>query len=287
MAQVGYVPIDNIVVTRNPDGRYLVIEGNRRVTALRMILNGEIAHRLQDTSSLTKIPALLLEEPSETAAITQWLIQGTRHIGGIKPWGPFQKARALDILMKQRGFSAKEASAALGLKRHEVTRLLRSLGGFTELRGDAKYGRFAKADNFSFFDEMLGKPALRTYFKWDDKAGRFGDPVKREFFFLLIFGDAENDLKPKVKAALELRKVDKIVRHPVARASLEDPTQPLEKAIYLGEDPTGGDSLIENLLQVETQLRRLKSKGEPGLGKKENAVLTRLSGLIESILKRR
>lgn len=286
MAQVGYLPIDNIVLTRYGTNKYLVIEGNRRVTALKMILNGEVKHRLDDVNSLTRIPALVLEEPTEVAAITQWLIQGTRHIGGIKPWGPFQKARALDILMKQRGFTAREAAAALGLSKYEVTRLLRSLAAFAELREDPKYGRFAKADNFSFFDEMLGKPRLREYFKWNEKSRSFADPSQKAFFFRLVFGDADTNAKPKVKAALELRKVDKIIRRPVARASLESLDQPLEKAIYLSEDPTGGDSLMENLLQLEGQLSKLKQRADR-LGPKEQSAMRRLLKLIERVLRKR
>ena len=262
IAQVGYLPIDNFVVARYDANRYLVIEGNRRLAALRLILEGRVKFRLDDPDSLRQIPALRLDETHEEAAIDQWVIQGTRHVGGVKAWGPFQKARAIEILHKERGMEYSEAGAAIGLSKLEVNRAIRTLQAFREFQSHSLYGRRSRPDHFSFFDEMVRKPVLRDYFGWSNRAMEFGDAKKRDFLFKLIVGDPKTKSPPKISAALELRRLARVVENPEALASLEDLSQPLERAFFLeslSEKDAISSELVARLEATTSALERRRS----------------------------
>ena len=98
---LGFLPMDRIVVRRlkkpNSD-KFLVVEGNRRITALKSLLDLHAAGKesLSDAklTNITQFQALLLNEDISDDKI-RWILPGLRHVSGIKEWGPYQKARAV------------------------------------------------------------------------------------------------------------------------------------------------------------------------------------------------
>lgn len=96
--QLGYQPIDKIVVRALPNQKYLVLEGNRRVSALR-ILKQQHESGAKDLSELMRavqaIPAMQLVttdlSPEQIAHRTTVLL-GIRHHGSLLEWDPLPKA---------------------------------------------------------------------------------------------------------------------------------------------------------------------------------------------------
>ncbi len=285
IAQVGYLPIDRLVVTRYDSHKFLVIEGNRRLAALKLVLEGKVPFKKGDPSALHKLPALLLDEPFESASIDQWLIQGTRHIGGVKEWGAYQKAKALRILISERGLAPPEASDALGLSKQDVNRSVRSLSAYQAIQEHEVFGRQIRPDNFSTLDEMIKIPAVRHYFGWSNRKMQFVDSQKRDFFLTLILGDPERDTPPKIKGAIQIREIPRILSHPEARLSLEDLSQPFERAIYLSTEldlRAGTSGLISSLETLAQRLARFPaSKFSPA----ELSILSRIRDKLDDILK--
>ena len=105
IGQRGYFPGEPLLVTPNPSssGRYIVVEGNRRLAALRL-LNGLIE---KDNLSASLIRVIQQAEihPSYVSclsfpkrnAILRYL--GFRHISGPRRWEPLSKARYLSELI--------------------------------------------------------------------------------------------------------------------------------------------------------------------------------------------
>lgn len=99
----GYFEGEPLLVAQASDGeKYYVVEGNRRLAALKL-LNGELEtpKRLKTVFSIiedatekpTKVPCIVFSERKD---ILRYL--GFRHITGIKAWGPLAKARYLKQL---------------------------------------------------------------------------------------------------------------------------------------------------------------------------------------------
>lgn len=91
----GYLPIDRIIVKEYALNKYVVLEGNRRVCAAKMIggfgLDGSaISSKVID--SVKRIPCLQYTGADKQAA---WVFQGLRHIVGVVEWSAFNKAKLL------------------------------------------------------------------------------------------------------------------------------------------------------------------------------------------------
>lgn len=101
----GFLPIERIVVASygkaTTANHFLVIEGNRRVAALRQIKDEiaggvEIPHGVEQT--LRAVPCLVIEEEGRDAFFRETLM-GIRHVGGIKEWGGYQRAKLIADLI--------------------------------------------------------------------------------------------------------------------------------------------------------------------------------------------
>lgn len=97
MADNGYFVQEPILVVPRDAGGYKVVEGNRRLATLKLLLDGdadafiEVELTDQRRSELsTKIPAVVLESEDDLHRYV-----GFRHISGLQPWSPEAKARYL------------------------------------------------------------------------------------------------------------------------------------------------------------------------------------------------
>lgn len=111
IATQGFFPAEPLLVTPThpTDGSFTVVEGNRRLAAVRLLLHPELAPRrikavqaLADqaresghTANLMKLPCAVMDRREE---ILDYL--GFRHITGVKSWDADAKARYLDSLYR-------------------------------------------------------------------------------------------------------------------------------------------------------------------------------------------
>jgi len=109
----GFVPSDPLVVRPLGEKKHVVVEGNRRVAALKTLMKGH-----QDgtsplpeyiVKSITQLEVLVYDGDDPNIA---WILQGLRHMTGIKEWQPLQQAEFLakveEVLVDQVvGFEAQ------------------------------------------------------------------------------------------------------------------------------------------------------------------------------------
>lgn len=103
----GWQPIDSIFVHKRDDARYIVLEGNRRVTAIRNLLSGEITETLREELSEIDVMEVLGENltPTELEAKVSYLL-GVRHHGSLRQWSPFAQANNIYLeYLKISGFN--------------------------------------------------------------------------------------------------------------------------------------------------------------------------------------
>ena len=105
---IGFLTVDRLVVIPLSDSKYIVIEGNRRSGAIKSLLedhkNGEADLTEEVQTSLRDIAVLVIDEP-EIAKREHFarVLQGVRHLSGIRPWGPYQQhSRRVDDRRWQR-----------------------------------------------------------------------------------------------------------------------------------------------------------------------------------------
>lgn len=137
IAENDYFPGEPLIAFKN-DGKYYVVEGNRRLTALKLINNPhevenpstrsiEISNNARHTPS--KIP--VVEVSSRDAAIPYL---GYRHITGVKQWEPLAKARYIKSVFSSLTHDhnnindrLKEVANIIGSRRDHIRRNLEAL----------------------------------------------------------------------------------------------------------------------------------------------------------------
>lgn len=222
---VGYLPMDRIVIREYKskkdvkDKKYVVVEGNRRITALKWLIeleeDGRETFGEEQIENFTKIPALLLDDEHESKTL-QLVLPGLRHVSGIKDWGPYQRARAVHELRKS-GFSPQESAQSLGLSTQAANRLWRSYLGLEQMRDNEEFGEFADPDLYSFFEEIIKSPKVRTWLSWDDDEEMFKNEERTMEMYNWMVGELSEDEDsndrddPKLPEAKSIRQLGKII----------------------------------------------------------------------------
>jgi hypothetical protein len=171
IARNGYFANEPIVVIPNPDdhSKYIVIEGNRRLTALKClcdaefrkgIFNSDSFEKLASTSVVSpeiKIPVILVTQREKINPIL-----GYRHISGINGWQPLAQARFVAKLIDEDGLTFEEAAESVGKKKSEVANMYRNQA-IAKQAQDAGYPIGKLEASFSLLEVAMNAPALREF----------------------------------------------------------------------------------------------------------------------------
>lgn len=219
IAANGFVPLEPLIVTREDDG-LVVLEGNRRLAAVRVLLNDElriavgvpkreVPQELQST--LLELP--VLEVPNRESA--RQLI-GFKHINGPQKWSAYAKAQfALDWYREERtggtGASIEDIAAKLGDGHRTLRRMVQ---GLMLVEQAERHGLFNREDvhpstefYFSHLYTALGRTPYQEFLGLEE----FGtgelqeDPVPDSHFGQLgdvlrwLYGSKSDDELPRIR----------------------------------------------------------------------------------------
>ena len=123
---VGFIPVDNIVVKLvEGTNSYVVVEGNRRVTALQYLIReykkGQSILTKEAVDLIAEIDVLQVNDTLANSEYFGMVIQGIRNVSGIKEWDAFQKAQFINNMI-EKGKDPHTISKMLGMQVKEVNR---------------------------------------------------------------------------------------------------------------------------------------------------------------------
>lgn len=166
-----------VVKDKTKKGKYIVVEGNRRLTAVKLLNNPELTSvkkiatkEIVDNAKFkpTKLPCLIFEDKSK---ILKYL--GFRHITGIKSWRLLEKARYLYDLRNSDDFknlsfldASREIAKMIGSSSAYVKRLLISFELYKVVEDEAFYQIEGLNDTrffLNYFTDGLNKENLRNF----------------------------------------------------------------------------------------------------------------------------
>ena len=198
----GFMPLDRIVVREIKDesGKYVVVEGNRRLTALRRlrknIEDDLVDEEGIDDAHLEKIKVntdnleVLLYKGSEQQDIS-WLLQGIRHISGIRNWGPAQQARLVVDRVDVHKMSFTEAGQQFGISPQKVGRLYRVFKALEQMKADNEFQSKAKNEYFTIFEEVIRDKKVKDWLGWDAESNKFCNTDHLKMLYAWISPDDE------------------------------------------------------------------------------------------------
>ena len=175
MSSIGendFFPGEAIVVTPQGPDKYTVIEGNRRLAALRLLQDPDQVGRStikraaeEAKSKPTQIPAYIVQSRDDTL---QYL--GFRHISGVQRWDPLAKARYLESLFERAEGEPSRRYAAvareIGSTGPSVQRNLDALAAYKSIEERNFYDiTEIQEDNFQFgtFYTAVGRTEIANF----------------------------------------------------------------------------------------------------------------------------
>ena len=149
----GYFPGEPLILLDMQDGRYKVLEGNRRVSALKLINNPDVAKEISKKlykavqnvkNKPSLIPSLIAKDEKEV-----YKFLGFRHISGIKNWNALEKARYLNKLEKH--FIEETPKIRLNELCYELAKSIGSRSDYVK-RILTAYKLYEEIENSEFFN---------------------------------------------------------------------------------------------------------------------------------------
>lgn len=285
----GYVPMERVIVVRYQvrPGYFVVVEGNRRVAALKSILKeeheGVAVLNAAQRSSFSKIPCVILTSSGSPLKHAERIIMGIRHIAGPKEWGAYQQALLVSELKDDEDLEFKEIGETLGISSVEAARRYRAIGALQQMEQDELFAKKAEPAFYRLFHELVALPEVRARFGWSWEKNEFVDIEKAREFFELICGDSKSE--PKIKTYGDVRKLKSVVGNPKAEDSLFDEEEPLSEAIRIGEQGRKTVGASDLLDEAKASLSGIGLFQAQKLTKKDIAVIDELLRFLQQLKK--
>ncbi len=179
----GYLPVDQIQVRELVGGGYLVVEGNRRVAALKF-LQQEYESKGIDLGQLnpgtfSQVPVVLY---TDADAVHHLTLMALKHISGNKKWGEWNQAKLLEALHQDHGLTEDDICKRIGITKVELRRSLRALSLVAQYSA-SDYGDQFSESQFPIFRQAIRNAALKAWLGWDEAQSKIQDAANRDLFF--------------------------------------------------------------------------------------------------------
>jgi hypothetical protein len=165
--------------------RYIVVEGNRRLTAVLLLRDRNLREKVKATNlpsinskrraQLDELPVIIYESRKDL-----WEMLGFRHINGIKPWDSFSKAKYVAQVHETYGVPLPEIAEKIGDQHATVKRMYR---GYKILEQAESQGVFEKEDRarsrfyFSHLYTAVDQKGFQDFLGIDPESSLEPNPV--------------------------------------------------------------------------------------------------------------
>lgn len=270
IAAHGYFASEPLIALKDTaqPGTYLVVEGNRRLTALLGLTRKQIRSKFADadrweqlalTSNVTPDDVIPVVIAPDRRSVTP--IIGFRHISGILQWQPYAQARYVAKLVDEDGMTFAEVAEMIGIDRTKVGNLYRDQAIANQAK-ELGIDTGSVERSFSLLTVAMQTTKLRNHVDAPlgsktvpgeppippEKAGELKEVLT------WVFGDGAT--KPVISDSREISKLGNVISTEVGLKSLRDGESlehSLQKVKDAGTDPhkrlinrlrTGRNSLL-------------------------------------------
>jgi hypothetical protein len=235
----------------NGKERYYVVEGNRRLTAVKLLVDADLRSRIKATDLPTitaKHRAELQELPVSVYKKREdlWEFFGFRHVNGPKEWDSLSKAAYIARVRREYEKTLAEIARKIGDQHSTVERIYRGymlLEQAEEMTGFARDDRVRNRFYFSHLYTATGYPEVLEFLGTDRDRSLTENPVPKrclpqlEELMTWLFGSKERAKEPVVRTqAPDLRYLRSVIGNKQALAALRSGVSLLRSySISLGD----------------------------------------------------
>ena len=279
------------LIVAEEDGEKIVIEGNRRLAAVKVLLAGTSGvEGGWSIPTLAPEARVLLETLPVIFASRQeaWRFLGFKHVNGPAKWSSYAKAAYIATVHKSFGVPLAEIANQIGDRHNTVQRLYRGLMVLEQAERDGVYSRedvFRGRLAFSHLYTGLDYEGIRDFINVAPKEQETESPVPpdrlKELGELLgwLYGNKRENLKPAVQTQNpDLRRLNAVVANREAVAALRA-GEDLSKAYEISRP---ADSVFEEaLLAAKRELTTARASLTDGYDNSQE--LLKIAGTIANL----
>ena len=239
----GWLDIDPILVESRDKGRFLVVEGNRRVATLKYLERRYEEDAIDlgklDAGTFARLPVVLYQDASERDHL---VMMGLHHISGKRRWPAVNRARAMERLLPHFHGDADAVCEALGVSKREFNLSVRTLA-LVNAYEESDYGDQLQSEQYNLFREVLKSEPMRAWLGWDHTALAASNQSNLNRLFSWMSREAESDdgeedgqdvdiglmSDPVITTGGQVRELAKVIQDPEAVKSLDE-TRSLQEA---------------------------------------------------------
>jgi len=243
----GYFSAEPLVCRQNDDGKYTVIEGNRRLAAC-LILSGDDRARDQinkcqkyqkmhlehGSPAFSPVPSIVFYRSDSQKQLLSYL--GVRHIVSTKEWDSFAKAAWVSHALEVSDLKLDDIAGMIGDTNGAIKNLLRGYHFIRQLEKNGKFNpentmKKGRGSNsyypFSWIYTVLSFKSVQEFTKLENDPESIA-PIPKEklddaaLIVRAMFGDRSNSKPPAINDSRQITKLASAVADP-------------EKVVYLRE----------------------------------------------------
>lgn len=284
VAAGGYFRHEPLIVVEER-GKKVVIDGNRRLAAVRALLDPRRSRRKgwdipkfggKDLSDLENLPAVIFPGREHC-----WRRIGLKHVNGLAGWTAYAKAKYIADTHRRYGVSLEDIARRLGDVRGTARRFYRVLSVLEQAKREKVFDmkdRFHMRFSFFLLCEALSYEGIRKFLSMDGDAAAVPKEKTKELgeLCLWLYGNGKREILPVVEAAgTHLRQLDEVLGSAPATSALRR-GHDLSLAFEISRPPT--EVLQESLYGAKRELQRFRRYAVAGRDGSEE--LLRVAGEV-------
>ena len=261
----GYFEHEPLIVVQE-QGKYIVIEGNRRLAAVKVLLDRHLAEqvgcqiRIKDPKAreaLKALPAILSQREDS------WRYLGFKHINGPAKWSSYAKAQYIANIHREYQVPLADIAEQIGDRHKTVQRLYRGLMVIEqaeEAQVFSRENRYRTRFAFSHLYTGLDYDGIKGFLSLSSSNEEHARPVLEDAVEKLgelcvwLYGNKQDDVQPVIQSQNpDLRYLDAVLKNNESVAALRKGV-PLIKALEIGREPAA--VLEELLLEAKRTLQQ-------------------------------
>lgn len=269
----GFFDHEPLYVMPRKDGKLIVLEGNRRLAAIRSILNpdivrgermrkfeGRITTEIKDKLE-NRIPVIRLSNREDA-----WRLLGFKHVNGPAKWGSYAKAKYIVDIHRNFKISLEQIAEQIGDTNKTVKKLYQ---GFMVIEQAAKHAEFSIDDiktprlYYSHLYTALGYEKFRAFLGITDDAD-IDNPIPSEKYHSLqevmdwLYGSKKRGVEPLIRTQNpDLKRFVSVLDNEQSVAAMRM-GRSLEVAFDLSVE--AGAALQKYMVEAKIALEKLSSK---------------------------
>ena len=247
----GYMDIEPLIVMhedpQSKGGNLIVLEGNRRLAALRLLREPELVSKIKSSEKLPiTIPAIGEQQRDTLDSVSVYLVPdreaarsfiGFKHINGPAKWDAYAKAQFAAEwykLGRDKGIDLESIANAIGDRHSTIKRMVFAIYILEQAKKQDLFDiedRYTTKLNFSHLYTALARSEYMKYLgldvKWvrhDPEPNQVAPEKSQELQNVLIwiYGSKKDDREPVIKSQNpDIKRLVTVLAHAEARHVLE------------------------------------------------------------------